>query len=97
MLFRSPMADGNRHLRYKAVLNELELVTPGAKADFFFGYLARGAEHFAVPEGDDTLQQCERCGAPSSGDVCAFCRLTERATAQSHSAPVEFTARRPPQ
>src|SRR4029078_9125241 len=45
-----PMADGNRHLRYKAVLNELELNTPGAKADFFFGFLARGAEHFALPE-----------------------------------------------
>ena len=95
-----PMADGNRHLRYKAVLNELELTTPGAKADFFFGFLARGAEHFAVPAGDDTLRLCDRCGAPSSGEVCAFCRLTERATAQStqstntaQSAPVAFIGR----
>jgi uncharacterized protein (TIGR00269 family) len=97
-----PMADGNRHLRYKAVLNDLERTTPGAKADFFFGYLARGAEHFAVAEGDDALRHCERCGAPSSGDVCAFCRLTERATASTQSTnaaestPVAFSGRNRP-
>lgn len=84
-----PMADGNRHLRYKAVLNDLERTTPGAKADFFFGYLARGADHFTSTEDHDALGQCERCGAPSSGAVCAFCRLTERAT-----QPVTFTSRR---
>ena len=94
-----PMADGNRHLRYKAVLNELELTTPGAKADFFFGFLARGADHFAVPAGDDTLRLCDRCGAPSSGEVCAFCRLTDERsrstnTAQStQSTPVTFVGR----
>jgi len=94
-----PMADGNRHLRYKAVLNELELTTPGAKADFFFGFLARGADHFAVAAGEDTLRFCDRCGAPSSGEICAFCRLTERATASTQSAnsaqstPVTFVGR----
>jgi len=97
-----PMADGNRHLRYKAVLNDLERNTPGAKADFFFGYLARGAEHFAVAASEDTLRHCERCGAPSSGEVCAFCRLTERATASTQSAnaaqatPVVFSGRNRP-
>ena len=27
------------------------------------------------------LQACARCGAPTTGEVCAFCRLVERATA----------------
>jgi uncharacterized protein (TIGR00269 family) len=106
-----PMADGNRHLRYKALLNELERTTPGAKADFFFGYLARGVSHFARPADDDTIGTCERCGAPSSGAVCAFCRLTDRATQSTESTsatqstesasatqsmPVAFTGRARP-
>ena len=66
-----PMADGNRHLRYKAVLNELERTTPGAKADFFFGYLARGAEHFAVAESDDTLAASASAAARRPRARCA--------------------------
>jgi methylphosphotriester-DNA--protein-cysteine methyltransferase len=27
------------------------------------------------------LQPCSRCGSPTTGQVCAFCRLVERASA----------------
>jgi uncharacterized protein (TIGR00269 family) len=76
-----PMATGNKHLMYKDALNSIDVRSPGAKADFYLGFLARAADRF-TDESDDareSLGTCERCGAPSTGEVCAFCRLVERA------------------
>lgn len=77
-----PMAAGNRHLGYKEVLNALEDRSPGTKAAFLNGFLERGHERFddadAVQERTD-LQSCTRCGSPTPGEICAFCRLQERA------------------
>jgi len=83
-----PMAEGNKHLRYKDALNDIERASPGAKFDFFFGYLSRAADRFADADaGRRDLGICIRCGAPTTADVCAFCRLTERATS---AQPVHF-------
>ena len=85
-----PMAVGNKHLSYKAALNDIEIDSPGAKHAFFFGFLDRAADRFAAPTGETgavIITPCERCGAPSSNDLCAFCRLTERATA---AVPIEM-------
>jgi tRNA-5-methyluridine54 2-sulfurtransferase len=78
-----PMAAGNKHLGYKEALNAIEATSPGSKHDFYFGFLARASEHFtAEAEAEQRdLQACARCGAPTPGEVCAFCRLVERATA----------------
>jgi hypothetical protein len=38
------------------------------------------------------LGLCERCGSPSSNEVCAFCRLVERAG--GHAQPVALGPRR---
>ncbi|MDP1804280.1 MAG: tRNA(Ile)-lysidine synthetase, partial [Acidimicrobiales bacterium] len=87
-----PMADGNKHLAYKEALNAIEAVSPGSKHDFYFGFLARASAHF-TPEAEAEqadLRACTSCGAPTPGEVCAFCRLVERATA----VPVEL-GRRP--
>ncbi len=86
-----PMSAGNKHLGYKSALNDIEVNSPGAKADFYFGFLRKAAAKFAeTPEETDAaLGTCERCGSPASSDLCAFCRLVERATAQS----VELTRR----
>jgi uncharacterized protein (TIGR00269 family) len=75
-----PMAEGNRHLGYKEVLNALEDRSPGAKAAFLFGFLERGHDRFAGAADDEreALGSCAVCGAPTSGEVCAFCRLRER-------------------
>jgi uncharacterized protein (TIGR00269 family) len=75
-----PMAEGNRHLGYKEVLNALEDRSPGSKAAFLFGFVERGHERFAgdAAEERDELRECSVCGAPTPGDVCAFCRLRER-------------------
>lgn len=88
-----PMAAGNKHLAYKAALNDLERVSPGAKYDFYFGFLERGSPRFRVDADVDrgSLQPCTRCGAPAGSDVCAFCRLAEKAMAP---VPIRFNGRR---
>jgi uncharacterized protein (TIGR00269 family) len=85
-----PMAAGNKHLSYKDALNKIEVDSPGAKHAFFFGFLDRAVERFAPEEGqtgDVVISPCDRCGAPSSNDVCAFCHLAERATS---AVPIEL-------
>ena len=80
-----PMAAGNRHLGFKEMLNGLEERSPGTKAAFLFGFLERGHERFAADAGveRDELRACTACGAPTPGEVCAFCRLREKATTVS--------------
>jgi uncharacterized protein (TIGR00269 family) len=86
-----PMAAGNRHLGYKEALNVIEATSPGTKHDFYFGFLARASDRFTpvAEEVQEQLRACSRCGAPTTGEVCAFCRLVERATA----VPVELGRR----
>ncbi len=75
-----PMAEGNRHLAYKEALNTLEQKSPGAKANFLFSFLERGHERFAGDAETERgeLTPCTVCGSPTTGDVCAFCRMGER-------------------
>jgi tRNA-5-methyluridine54 2-sulfurtransferase len=83
-----PMAAGNKHLGYKEALNAIEATSPGSKHDFYFGFLARASDRF-TPVAEDVQEQlraCNRCGAPTTAEVCAFCRLVERAT----TVPVEL-------
>lgn len=90
-----PMAVGNKHLLYKNALNEMELQSPGSKAEFYFGFLARAVDRFVDPGTDrESLGRCERCGSPAEADVCAFCRLAERA-ADSEPVPVSLVMPRP--
>ena len=95
-----PMAVGNKHIGYKEALNEIELTSPGSKAQFYFNFLRNAAERFAdaARAGDDadgssTLVHCSRCGAPSSSDPCAFCRLVEQAT-RPDTRPVSISRTR---
>ncbi len=97
-----PMSAGNKHLGYKEALNEIEVRSPGSKADFYFSFLRRAVDRFAPePAGIDTepdtgdadradpgvLAPCARCGSPTSTEVCAFCRLVERAGGSPPDAP----------
>jgi uncharacterized protein (TIGR00269 family) len=88
-----PMAAGNKHLGYKEALNAIEVQSPGSKHDFYFGFLKRASARFvpeAVAEQHD-LVPCGRCGAPTTSELCAFCKLSERA---SGFEPVTMRERR---
>jgi tRNA-5-methyluridine54 2-sulfurtransferase len=86
-----PMAEGNRHLRYKEALNAIEAASPGAKQAFYFGFLARAAERFSpeVDAAQGELRPCVRCGSPTTGEVCAFCRLVDQVAGRD-PVPVEL-------
>jgi len=86
-----PMAAGNRHLRYKEALNSIEAGSPGTKHAFYFEFLAKAAGHFQpeAAEAQGGLTACARCGAPTTGEVCAFCRLVERVEG-AEPVPVEL-------
>lgn len=89
------MAAGNRHLGYKELLNELEDGSPGSKAAFLLGYFERAHSRFAGDAASERadLRPCPECGAPTTGDICAFCSLRARATVGDEAA-VELVARR---
>lgn len=94
-----PMSAGNKHLGYKEALNEIEVRSPGSKADFYFSFLRRAVDRFAPEPGTGdadradpgVLAPCARCGSPTSTEVCAFCRLVERAG----GSPPDDTPARP--
>jgi tRNA-5-methyluridine54 2-sulfurtransferase len=89
-----PMAAGNKHLRYKEALNAIEAESPGAKHAFYHEFLSKAADRFEVDADDDdaaVLRTCERCGSPSSNEICAFCLLVERT---ADAVPVALGARR---
>jgi tRNA-5-methyluridine54 2-sulfurtransferase len=86
-----PMAAGNRHLRYKEALDVIEAGSPGTKHAFYFEFLDKAADRFRpeAAEAQEGLQACRSCGAPTTGEVCAFCRLVER-VGGAEPVPVEL-------
>ena len=71
-----PFSRGATSLAHKDVLNRLEEASPGAKHNFLFGFLdkARSAfEQTARP----LLRECGACGQVTTGEICAFCKLSK--------------------
>ncbi|MGA9275370.1 ATP-binding protein [Ilumatobacter sp.] len=86
-----PIAAGNRHLHHKSVLNSIEQESPSTKSAFYLNFIDNMApllaEQTAAASGD--LRRCARCNAPTTGEVCGFCRLVD--TASTHEpVPVEL-------
>lgn len=81
-----PNAVGARSHLYKELLNNLEKESPGMKQKFLMEFLERGSENFTRSESGE-LNTCQSCGHPTSGDICAFCRMTEQLL--SRKSPAE--------
>jgi len=86
-----PMAVGNKHLTYKAALNSIEAESPGSKAAFYLNFLENMAPllqgHSAA--STDSLHECRQCGAPTTVELCAFCRVVSKSAAHE-PVPVEM-------
>jgi len=74
-----PMVSGNTINRLKERMSVLEGKAPGIRQQFLFGFFERGAGHFADVDKED-LGSCRVCGSPTTADICAFCRVRDRAT-----------------
>ncbi len=72
-----PYAVGATTNRYKELLNQLELDSPGAKLQFYINFLkARSEGLFQPAAGQVELHPCENCGQPTTAPgLCTFCRL----------------------
>jgi len=83
-----PMAEGNKHLGYKDALNAIEVTSPGAKSAFYFSFLQRASALFEplAAEEREGLRPCAGCEAPTTGELCAFCKLVARATGDPAAA-----------
>lgn len=86
-----PMALGNKHLAYKEALNAIERESPGSKAAFYLNFVDKMSPLLAGHSGAaiDGLNECTSCGSPTTGDICAFCRLQERVSGHE-PVPVEL-------
>lgn len=75
-----PYAGGSTTIYYKEVLNRMEEDRPGAKLQFYLGFLqARESGLFALQAQDAVLHPCEVCGQPTSAPgACSFCRMWEK-------------------
>ncbi len=92
ILDECPMAAGNKHVTYKDLLNVLEDRSPGSKAAFLFNFLDRAHQRFAdiaVVERSELIP-CTVCGSATTAEVCAFCRLQQRACAGT-ATPVKLS------
>ena len=86
-----PMALGNKHLAYKQALNEIERQSPGSKSAFYLNFVDKMAPLLAgrSQAAAGELRACDVCAAPTTGDVCAFCRLQDRVSGRD-PVPVEL-------
>ncbi len=76
-----PMSKGAKMFTYKETLNQLEKASPGAKHQFYLGFLKQKEASFPTPPPPENEDACHTCGQPCQGERCGYCRLIERATA----------------
>ena len=76
-----PMSKGAKVFAYKETLNQLEEASPGAKHQFYLGFLKQKETSFPTPPPPKSEEACQKCGQPCQGEMCGYCRLIERATA----------------
>ena len=78
-----PNAPGAKSLLYKDVLARIEAESPGTKQRFFCEFLDHARPRFRAGGDEHTLHDCAMCGQPTTSELCAFCRLWERARHRS--------------
>jgi uncharacterized protein (TIGR00269 family) len=72
-----PFAKGATSLAHKDILNRMEEASPGAKHNFLFGFLDKARPVFERDQ-DVTLTECVNCGQVTTGELCAFCKLSDQ-------------------
>ncbi|MGJ8455238.1 TIGR00269 family protein [Pseudothermotoga sp. U03pept] len=71
---RCPFSKDASSLRYKSLLNRLEIDQPGTKLRFYKQF-----QRLSLFQRDAILlNECVTCGYPTTTDKCSFCRMRER-------------------
>lgn len=80
-----PFAEGSTSIYYKELLNRLENDRPGAKLTFYLSFLEARKKGLFIEqtESQQELHPCGKCGQLTSAQgMCAFCRMTSKASVQ---------------
>jgi uncharacterized protein (TIGR00269 family) len=76
---RCPLSKRAQSIVYKEILNQLENISPGTKAQFYFGFLEKGKKYFLTASDTLPLSSCRICGQPTTEEICGFCRQMKKA------------------
>jgi uncharacterized protein (TIGR00269 family) len=97
ILEECPMAKGAKSLAYKGMLNALEEEQPGAKHRFLVGFLKEGRATVRTGGFDQAtdLRECARCGQPTTGELCAYCKMADRGRKKAAAKAERYGTRRP--
>ncbi|MDR7401432.1 MAG: ATP-binding protein [Armatimonadota bacterium] len=79
ILEECPRSVGARQLLIKEALNLIEANAPGSKQALYWNFLEHVRPALERQRPPVTLRACAHCGQPTTAEVCAFCRMTERA------------------
>ncbi|MEJ5228658.1 MAG: TIGR00269 family protein [Pseudothermotoga sp.] len=71
---KCPFSKNASSLRYKSLLNKLEVDQPGTKLRFYKQFQRLNP----FEDGAISLNECVSCGYPTTTDKCSFCRMRER-------------------
>ena len=84
-----PMSVDAPMLVYKKALNLIEHQSPGTKHQFYLGFLeGRKKKTESLPAKiTSPAGLCRLCGQPTTGQVCGYCKLMNRAAAAPVPAP----------
>jgi len=89
-----PMSHDAHSLHYKAALNQLEHQAPGTKQFFYLEFLRRQPLAAAVAAEEVVLNDCVRCGEPTTGTLCGHCRVVEPLRQAGRADPASAPASR---
>ena len=79
VLAACPYSGGASFTAHKALLAGLEERSPGMKMQFYEHFLRNGKPAFqALAAKAPPLNECTRCGFPTSQEVCGVCRIKEQ-------------------
>ncbi|MDR7409407.1 MAG: TIGR00269 family protein [Armatimonadota bacterium] len=78
VLDECPNSVGARSLLLKEALNLLERDAPGTKQSLYWNFLEKLRPLLRAASEPVALRSCLHCGQPTTAEVCAFCRMTER-------------------
>jgi uncharacterized protein (TIGR00269 family) len=78
ILEECPNSVGARSLLLKEALNLVERDAPGSKQNLYWNFLEKLRPVLRAQQGPVQLRSCVHCGQPTTAEVCAFCRMTER-------------------
>jgi uncharacterized protein (TIGR00269 family) len=77
-----PNAEGATQLVYNDALNRLEAASPGTKHAFVKEFLRSAQPLFADDATRGVPNECQQCGMPAFGALCAFCALVREVEAK---------------